>query len=73
MRAPNALRRTDSRWSFCLRLETGDVCFKGKSGKHLLLASISPFDPTRTQQGHSVRPVVDALRLTAEARDHRND
>jgi hypothetical protein len=28
---------------------TPDVCFQGQSGKHLLAASISPFDPGRVE------------------------
>jgi hypothetical protein len=31
-----------------LRLEAGDVCFEGKSGKHMLALRFSGFDPTET-------------------------
>jgi hypothetical protein len=35
-----------------LRLEAGDVCFEGKSGKHMLALSFSGFDPTATLAVH---------------------
>jgi hypothetical protein len=43
------MRRDFRCWHFSdIALELGDVRYWMNSGKHLLLASISEFDPTRT-------------------------
>ena len=39
----------------------GDVRFRGKSGKHLLGVSISPFDPTRTLSLARASPITERL------------